>query len=97
MRDSVPKKLNACGGVPNAAECIGMRPECSLNAAVFCGSKLQHIQSFLSATYVIWYISFMDFKASVATKSFVRIKLESDFSLLSGLILSHTFGGAHVH
>ena len=42
-------------------------------------------------------ISFMDFKASVATKSFVRIKLESDFSLLSGLILSHTFGGAHVH
>ena len=52
---------------------------------------------FLSVTCVIWYISFMDFKASVATKSFVRIKLESDFSLLSGLILSHTFGGAHVH
>ena len=52
---------------------------------------------FLSATCVIWYISFMDFKASVATKSVVRIKLESDFSLLSGLILSHTFGGAHVH
>ena len=45
----------------------------------------------------IWYIYFMDFKASVDSKSFVRMKLESDFSLLSGLILSHTFGGAHVH